>query len=38
MKADPVTVSHLFRLAEILGSIADHAEDAGDMMRAMIAR
>jgi hypothetical protein len=26
------------RLAEIIGSIADHAENAGDMMRAMIAR
>jgi len=38
MKADPVTVFHLFRLAEIIGSIADHAENAGDMMRAMIAR
>jgi len=38
MKADPVTVFHLFRLAEIIGSIADHAENAGDMMRAMLAR
>jgi hypothetical protein len=24
-------------MAEIIGSIADHAENAGDMMRAMIA-
>ena len=26
------------RSAEIIGSIADHAENAGDMMRAMIAK
>ena len=38
MKADSVTIFHLFRLAEIIGSIADHAENTGDMMRAMIAR
>ena len=35
---DGVSVFHLVRLAEIIGSIADHAENAGDMMRAMIAR
>jgi predicted phosphate transport protein (TIGR00153 family) len=35
---DPVTAFHMIRLAEIIGSIADHAENAGDMMRAMIAR
>jgi uncharacterized protein Yka (UPF0111/DUF47 family) len=35
---DPVTVFHLIRLTEIIGSIADHAENAGDMMRAMVAR
>ncbi len=35
---DPVTVFHMVRLAEIIGSIADHAENAGDMMRAMIAK
>jgi predicted phosphate transport protein (TIGR00153 family) len=35
---DPVAVFHLIRLAEIIGSIADHAENAGDMMRAMIAK
>ena len=34
---DPVAVFHLIRMAEIIGSIADHAENAGDMMRAMIA-
>jgi len=38
MKIDPVTIFHMIRLAEIIGSIADHAENAGDMMRAMIAR
>jgi predicted phosphate transport protein (TIGR00153 family) len=35
---DPVTVFHMVRLAETIGSIADHAENAGDMMRSMIAR
>ena len=38
MDIDPVTVFHMVRLAETLGSIADHAENAGDMMRAMLAR
>jgi hypothetical protein len=38
MDLDPVTVYHMTRLAEIIGYIADHAENAGDMMRAMIAR
>ena len=37
MEIDPVTVFHMVRLAETIGSIADHAENAGDMMRAMIA-
>lgn len=35
---DAVTVYHTVRLAEIIGSIADHAENAGDMMRAMLAK
>ncbi len=35
---DPVTVFHMVRLSEIIGSIADHAENAGDMMRAMVAK
>jgi predicted phosphate transport protein (TIGR00153 family) len=35
---DPVTVFHMIRLAETIGEIADHAENAGDMMRAMVAR
>ena len=38
MKNDAVTVFHMVRLAETIGSIADHAENAGDMMRAMVAR
>jgi predicted phosphate transport protein (TIGR00153 family) len=36
--SDPVTVFHLVRMAEIIGKIADHVENAGDMMRAMIAK
>jgi len=35
---DPVGLFHMVKLAEIIGSIADHAENAGDMMRSMIAR
>lgn len=35
---DPITVFHMVRLAETIGSIADHAENVGDMMRAMIAK
>lgn len=35
---DPVSVFHLVRLAEIIGYIANHAQNAGDMMRAMIAK
>src|SRR6056297_138376 len=35
---DPVVVFHLVRLAETIGSIADHAENTGDMMRAMLAK
>lgn len=38
MEIDPVTIFHMVRLAETIGSIADHAENAGDMMRAMVAR
>jgi predicted phosphate transport protein (TIGR00153 family) len=38
MGADGVTVFHIVRLAEVIGSIADHAENAGDMMRAMVAK
>jgi predicted phosphate transport protein (TIGR00153 family) len=38
MEKDPISVFHMIKLAETIGSIADHAENAGDMMRAMIAR
>jgi predicted phosphate transport protein (TIGR00153 family) len=38
MNVEPITVYHIVRLAEIIGSIADHAENAGDMMRAMVAK
>jgi uncharacterized protein Yka (UPF0111/DUF47 family) len=38
IEADGVTVFHLVRLAEIIGSIADHAQNAGDMMRAMLSK
>ncbi len=37
-ESDAVTVFHLVRLAEIIGSIADHAQNAGDMMRAMVSK
>jgi predicted phosphate transport protein (TIGR00153 family) len=35
---DAVSIYHLIRLVEIVGSVADHAENAGDMMRAMLAK
>jgi predicted phosphate transport protein (TIGR00153 family) len=35
---DPLTVFHLIRFVEHLGEISNHAENAGDIMRAMIAR
>lgn len=38
MTIEPVIIFHMIRLAETIGSIADHAENAGDMMRAMLAR
>lgn len=38
LQSDAVTVYHMIRLTEIIGSIADHAENAGDMMRAMLAK
>ena len=38
LDTDPVTIFHMVRLAETIGAIADHAENAGDMMRAMLAR
>ncbi|MBW2641427.1 MAG: TIGR00153 family protein [Deltaproteobacteria bacterium] len=33
MEADAVSIFHLVKLAEIIGAIADHAQNAGDMMR-----
>jgi predicted phosphate transport protein (TIGR00153 family) len=38
LEADAVTIFHLVRLAETIGSIADHAQNAGDMMRAMLSK
>ena len=38
LEKDPIRLFHMIKLAEIIGSIADHAENAGDMMRSMIAR
>jgi uncharacterized protein Yka (UPF0111/DUF47 family) len=35
---DPSTTFHLIRLIEYIGEVSNHAENAGDMMRAMIAR
>ncbi|MCD6586400.1 MAG: TIGR00153 family protein [Desulfobacteraceae bacterium] len=35
---DPITLQHLVKLAEIIGNIADHAENAADMMRAMLSK
>ncbi len=35
---EPIMLFHLIKLTEIIGSIAAHSENAGDMMRAMIAR
>ncbi len=38
IETDPTGVLHGVRLAELISSVADHAENAGDMMRALIAR
>lgn len=35
---DPLVVFHLIRLVEIVADIADHAQNASDRMRAMIAK
>lgn len=35
---DPISLFHIIRLAESIGAIADHAENAGNIMRAMLAR
>jgi uncharacterized protein len=36
--SDPSTTFHLIRFVEYIGEISNHAENAGDMMRAMVAR
>ena len=38
LETDPVTIFHMVRMTETIGTIADHAENAGAMMRAMLAR
>ena len=38
MEIDAVSIMYLVRLAEIIGSIADHAQNAGDMMSAMLSK
>ena len=38
MQIEATTVFHMIRFAETIGSIADHAENAGDMVRAMVSR
>ena len=38
MEIDAVSIIYLVTLAEIIGSIADHAQNAGDMMRAMLSK
>ena len=35
---DPIAALHLIKLTEIIGNIADHAENTADMMRAMLAK
>ncbi len=36
--SDPIVVIHMIGLTERIGAIANHAENTGDMMRAMIER
>lgn len=38
VEVDATSVFHMIRLAEFVGSVADHAENAGDMMRAMLSK
>ncbi len=38
MGIDAVSIIYLVRLTEIIGSIADHAQNAGDMMSAMLSK
>lgn len=34
---DPITLLHVIRLVELIGTIADHCENAGEVMRVMLA-
>ena len=38
MEIDAVSIIYLVRLTEIIGSIADHAQNTGDMMSAMLSK
>ncbi len=38
LEGEALSVFYLIRLTELIGSIADHAENAADIMRAMIAK
>lgn len=38
LNIEPLSVYHLTNVLDKIGEIADHAENAGDMMRAMIAK
>ena len=38
LEIDAVTIIYLVRLTEIIGSIADHAQNAADMMSAMLSK
>jgi hypothetical protein len=37
MPTDPVAVFHRIKFTETINSIADHVENAGGMMRALLA-
>ena len=38
LSIDPLSVMHLLKLSDLIGSIAGHAENAADRVRAMLAR
>ncbi len=38
IEKDPISLFHLVRLTQAIGEIADHAENAADMMQGMLAR
>ncbi len=38
LNLEPLSVCHLLHVFDKIGEIVDHAENAGDMMRAMVAR